>query len=59
MKSYEWVKGYEYTNVPIHFWRLDLFGFTFTLQSHKTKRRRTGGIITKPEVWNLYKGLLR
>ena len=54
MKNYTWAKGYKYTNVPTFFKRLDLFGFTFIVQSHKTKRRRTGVMISRPEVWNQY-----
>lgn len=54
MSNYTWAKGYKYAKVPVFFKKWTLFGFTFTVQSLKTKRRREGAMVTKPKYWKKY-----
>ena len=58
MKGYYWAKGYKYTKVPTFYKRWDILGFTFTIQSHKTVRRRTGALLMKESLWKAYTKLL-
>jgi hypothetical protein len=59
MKNYIWAKGYTYAKVPVFFRHWDILGFSITIQSHKTKRRRQGAMITKKEIWEKYEDLLK
>ena len=58
MKNYKWAKGYKYVRIPVFFRRFDLFGFTLTIASHRTKRCRVGAMVTTDKIWGLYEKLL-
>ena len=58
-KNYKWADGYTYTDVPVFFKQFDMFGFTLTIKSHKTKKRRTGIKLTSDDIWNLYSDILK
>ncbi len=58
MANRKWVKPYKYVDVPVFFRRWDLFGFSIIIQSHKTKKRRVGAIVSSDKVWDLYEDLL-